>query len=219
MQRSSVGKLSIVFSFLAGVGTGPADAQSVADIGHHSQATLACHFDAGPRAGQTEQMPATQEATPARVGSSCSDGAASFGTLISPSADSRNGQPEGAAASPARELTSICQFSAGPRAGEIVDLARISDAAPVSVGSPCADGASTGVAIAPPTGSGLTPWSNPIPSGSAAAPSTICQFMSGPKAHGWHDYAPLFPAAVGSSCRDGIGSAGIVVAAGHGQRY
>jgi hypothetical protein len=64
------------------------------------------------------------------------------------------------------------------------------------------------------------PWSSAIATaGEARAVSTICQFLSGPKAHGWHDYAPLAPAVVGSSCQDGTGSIGVVVTAGHGQQY
>jgi hypothetical protein len=64
------------------------------------------------------------------------------------------------------------------------------------------------------------PWSSAIATaGENRAVSTICQFLSGPKAHGWHDYAPLAPAVVGSSCQDGIGSVGVVVTAGHGQQY
>ncbi len=64
------------------------------------------------------------------------------------------------------------------------------------------------------------PWSSAIATaGERRAVSTICQFLSGPKAPGWHDYAPLSPAVLGSSCQDGIGSAGVVVAAGHGQQY
>jgi hypothetical protein len=218
MQGSRFSTMRVVLWCLAGGAAGLAQAQSPSDTARHSQTPLACHFDSGPRAGQTQELPATQEASPPRVGSSCSDGSSSFGILIAPSADVSDARTEGSAAS-SRELTSICQFSAGPRAGEIVDLARISDAAPIAVGSPCADGASSGIAVADPNGSGSTPWSSPIPSGSPAVPSTICQFMSGPKAHGWHDYAPLSPAALGSSCRDGIGSAGVVVALGHGQHY
>lgn len=49
--------------------------------------------------------------------------------------------------------------------------------------------------------------------------STICQFMSGPKAHGWHDFAPFPPAPVDSSCDDGAGSVGFVQPVGHGDRY
>jgi hypothetical protein len=64
------------------------------------------------------------------------------------------------------------------------------------------------------------PWSAvPAPAGAGRPVSTICQFLSGPKAHGWHDYAPLSPAVLGSSCQDGIGSAGVVVTMGHGQHY
>jgi hypothetical protein len=64
------------------------------------------------------------------------------------------------------------------------------------------------------------PWSSAVATpGERRAVSTICQFLSGPKAHGWHDYAPLSPAVLCSSCQDGTGSAGVVVAAGHGQQY
>jgi hypothetical protein len=49
--------------------------------------------------------------------------------------------------------------------------------------------------------------------------STICQFMSGPKAHGWHDFAPFPPAPIDSTCDDGAGSVGIVQPTGHGDRY
>ena len=72
----------------------------------------------------------------------------------------------------------------------------------------------------PPAGTAAKPWSDAIATpGEGRAVSTICQFLSGPKAPGWHDYAPLSPAVVGSSCQDGTGSVGVVVAAGHGQQY
>jgi hypothetical protein len=72
----------------------------------------------------------------------------------------------------------------------------------------------------PTAGATAKPWSSAIATpGEGRAVSTICQFLSGPKAPGWHDYAPLSPAVLGSSCQDGIGSAGVVVAAGHGQQY
>jgi hypothetical protein len=48
---------------------------------------------------------------------------------------------------------------------------------------------------------------------------TICQFMSGPKAHGWHDFAPFPAAPVESICDDGAGSVGVVQTNGHGDRY
>jgi hypothetical protein len=136
------------------------------------------------------------------------------------------------------ETTSICRFTSGPRAGQIQDLSAMPGATPIRIGASCSDGASsTGTAIAPSGRSTEEPQTEPtatIPTADAAekpwstatatagagrAVSTICQFLSGPKAHGWHDYAPLSPVALGSSCQDGIASVGIVVAAGHGQQY
>jgi hypothetical protein len=72
----------------------------------------------------------------------------------------------------------------------------------------------------PTAGATAKPWSSAIATpGEGRAVSTICQFLYGPKAPGWHNYAPLSPAVLGSSCQDGTGSAGVVVAAGHGQQY
>jgi hypothetical protein len=134
--------------------------------------------------------------------------------------------------------TSICRFTSGPRAGQTQDLSAMPGATPIRIGASCSDGAlSTGTAIAPsgrnaeepqaaPTATIPTtdtaekPWSTATAApGTGRAVSTICQFLSGPKAHGWHDYAPQSPAALGSSCQDGVASAGVVVAAGHGQQY
>jgi hypothetical protein len=134
--------------------------------------------------------------------------------------------------------TSICRFTSGPRAGQTEDLSAKPGASPIRIGAGCTDGAlSAGTAIAPsgrdaeeppvapaaatPTADAAAkPWSTTAATAaSGRAVSTICQFLSGPKAHGWHDYAPLSPAVLGSPCQDGIGSAGIVVAAGHGQHY
>ena len=126
-------------------------------------------------------------------------------------------------APPTTALTLICHFSSGPRAGMIGDLTGVPAAAPVPAGSICSDGAgSTGMAVIPSTNAEASFWSDASRAGDVGAGqarSTICQFMSGPKAHGWHDYAPLPPAAIGSSCHDGMSSAGIVVATGHGQPY
>jgi hypothetical protein len=218
MQRSS--SIPVFFPLLASLIVTVADAQSLADAGRRPEAPLTCRFHAGPRAGQTQDVPAEQNASSARIGGTCSDGASSIGTLVPSSTDSRDAAVDaGAAAAPGTALTSICQFSAGPRAGEIVDFAKAADMRPIPVGSACSDGASSsGTAIAAPTSTGATPWSSGA-IGSPGASSTICQFMSGPKAHGWHDYAPLTAAALGNPCRDGVGSAGIVVAKGHGQQY
>jgi hypothetical protein len=76
-----------------------------------------------------------------------------------------------------------------------------------------------GSAPAPDAAAAWNDSDSAAPIGAARRGSTICQFMSGPKAHGWHDYAPLAVHLLGSRCHDGAGSAGIVVLAGHGQQY
>ncbi len=47
----------------------------------------------------------------------------------------------------------------------------------------------------------------------AQSGSTICQFQAGPRAGQTQDYAPMSPLPVGTSCQDGQGSTGVVVAA------
>jgi hypothetical protein len=169
-----------------------------------AEATARCQFTAGPRAGQIQDLAKMPGAVPGRIGGPCSDGASSTGIAVAPAAVA-------------------CQYSSGPRAGEIQDLAAVPGSPPVAIGSDCSDGASSGIAVvsnasnsAPISWSGVSRGSG-VTAGRAT--STICQFMSGPKAHGWHDYAPLPPAAIGTSCQDGSNSAGVVVASGHGQQY
>jgi hypothetical protein len=102
-------------------------------------------------------------------------------------------------------VSTICQFNAGPRAGQTQNYAPM---APIPVGSACTDGAgSTGVVI-PMSGPGTASQS-----GGAANPgmSTICRFNTGPRAGQTQDYAPMAPIAVGSSCTDGAGSTGVVI--------
>jgi hypothetical protein len=198
-----------------------ARAQPVLDDTQPPGTIFLCRFTDGPRAGHTQQLSGRSDRVTTLTGSTCSDGVSSTGIVIASqagaqyaSANNDNGPKTQAA------LTSTCQFSSGPRAGEIADLAA---SAPFPVGSACSDGASSmGIAIIAPASAAAIPWSSPIQTGTAGAKtavSTICQFMSGPKAHGWHDYAPLPPAPLGSPCQDGVSSAGIVMAAGHGQPY
>jgi type IV secretory pathway VirB2 component (pilin) len=199
-------------------------AQAVIDDAQAPGTTFLCRFTDGPRAGRTEPLLGAADGVTIRAGSRCSDGISSSGVVIAPQVNAHLA-PANADETPGRQAasTSICQFSSGPRAGEIADLGRVSGAPPVPVGSACSDGASSkGTAIAAAAAGTATSRSSPL-QGSAAgaerAVSTICQFMSGPKAHGWHDYAPLPAAPLGSPCRDGVSSAGIVMASGHGQAY
>jgi hypothetical protein len=199
-------------------------AQSVLDDAQSPGTTFLCRFTDGPRAGHTQQLSGASDKVTIRAGSACADGISSSGVVVA----AQEGAHIASAKServPASEdvLTSVCQFSSGPRAGEIGDLAEVPGATPVPVGSACSDGASSaGTAVIGADGGAKIPWSSARQAGAAGAEravSTICQFMSGPKAHGWHDYAPLPAAPLGSACRDGASSAGIVMASGHGERY
>jgi hypothetical protein len=204
-MRSVINALCVAL-FMSRLLATPARAQPVLEDTQPPGTTFLCRFIDGPRAGHTQQLSGRSDRVTTRIGSSCSDGISSTGIVIASQADA---------------LTSTCLFSTGPRAGEIADLAGTSGL--FSVGSPCSDGAaSVGTAIVAPAGAVSIPWSSPLPgsaAGTKTAVSTTCQFMSGPKAHGWHDFAPLPAAPVGSPCRDGEGSSGIVMAAGHGQPY
>ena len=75
-------------------------------------------------------------------------------------------------------------------------------------------------ATSPPLMQGRTPIptlaypppATPARSAPAVAKSTLCQFISGPRAGQVQDYAPMAPIPVGSSCQDARGSYGTVIA-------
>jgi len=103
-----------------------------------------------------------------------------------------------AAAVPAHaQMSTVCTFTAGPRAGSGVDYA--ATWAPLPVGSPCLDGmGSTGY-----VGAG-----NP---NRTVGMSTVCHFNAGPRAGQRQDYSATWaPLAVGTPCLDGMGSTGYV---------
>jgi hypothetical protein len=183
--------------------------------------TTTCRFLSGPRAGQTQDFTGLTAATPMSIGNSCSDGESSRGIAIASAAagDDTTARASEVATLPTG-MTLTCRFYTGPRTGQIQDLA----ASPARIGSLCSDGGSSaGIAIAPTTSSTGTNFPDHSAQTNGVGPgrtgSTICQFMSGPKAHGWHDYAPVPPLALGKSCQDGANSVGIIVVAGHGQQY
>ena len=145
-----------------------------------------CKFTSGPLAGTTHDY-APMDAIP--VGSPCTDGAGSDGVVIAKSSKGSGAK------------STICKFTSGPSAGTTHDYAPMD---PIPVGSPCTDGAgSDGVVIAKSSGGDDE---------SGGAKSTICKFTSGPLAGTTHDYAPMDPIPIGSSCTDGAGSDGVVVA-------
>ena len=153
-----------------------------------------CAFNHGPRAG-TRIDYAPRPAIP--IGSPCHDGAGSTGVVVT-AGDHAEGGTFGA------EMSTICEFNNGPKAGTRFDYA---PRPPVAVGTPCYDGAgSTGVVV---SASGQA-----VGGEFGGAVSTICHFTSGPRAGTRLDYAPRPPVPVGSACHDGAGSAGSVVSAG-----
>ena len=182
-----------------------------------------CKIAGAPRADSADHLAGAQEAIHSRIESGCSDDRSSTRIATAGPAEGQaapTNPPDSAPRTTALTLT--CHFSSGPRAGEIGDLTGAPGEPAVPVGSVCSDGASTGTALVRDTSATTFAWSGAIRAsdgGAIRASSTICQFMSGPKAHGWHDYAPLPPAPLGSSCQDGVRSAGIVVASGHGEQY
>jgi hypothetical protein len=93
------------------------------------------------------------------------------------------------------QVSSVCTFTAGPRAGTSVDYS--ATWAPLAVGTPCLDGmGSTGYA-----GGG-----NPR---RTVGMSTVCHFTAGPRRGTSYDYAATWaPIAVGTPCLDGVGSTG-----------
>jgi hypothetical protein len=102
-----------------------------------------------------------------------------------------------AAGSAAAQVSTVCTFTAGPRAGTSVDYA--ATWAPLPVGTPCLDGiGSTGY-----VGRGAP--------GRTVGMSTVCHFTAGPRAGTSFDYrATWAPLAVGTPCLDGMGSTGHV---------
>jgi hypothetical protein len=95
------------------------------------------------------------------------------------------------------QVSTVCTFTAGPRAGSSYDYAQVGWQ-PLAVGSPCLDGAgSTGYVggVANPSGQ----------------VSTICHFTAGPRAGSSFDYRATWqPLPAGTPCLDGAGSTGIV---------
>jgi hypothetical protein len=111
------------------------------------------------------------------------------------------------------ELTTICQFNSGPKAGTSFDFQPFG-VRPFPVGHPCSDfQGSTGVAgIA--TASAPTHEQRAAPAARQNADlSTVCQFSSGPRAGTSFDFQPygVKPFPVGHPCTDFQGSNGVAM--------
>ncbi len=129
----------------------------------HAQTNLTtvCHFTVGPRAGSTFDF-ASFGARPIPVGSACTDGNLSSGVAV-PAVSPPTPVP---GFQPGANMTTVCQFNSGPRAGTAFDFAPFG-VQPIPVGSPCTDGQlSNGIAIAklaapPPTHPPITASTTP----------------------------------------------------------
>lgn len=125
-------------------------------------------------------------------------------------------------------LTQVCAFKSGPRAGQTVDFTGTPGSAAVPVGDRCADmQGSSGVTIAQSSARQQSPgrfytspgapnaWSGGV---LRRGFSLTCRFNSGPRAGTTLNYAHTLgaqPVAIGSPCSDGA-SRGVAVAAGTG---
>jgi hypothetical protein len=95
------------------------------------------------------------------------------------------------------QVSSVCTFTTGPRAGTSYDYAQVGWQ-PLAVGTPCLDGA------------GSTGYVGGVASRATHA-STVCHFTAGPRAGTSYDYrATWAPLPAGTPCLDGMGSTGIV---------
>lgn len=126
-----------------------------------AQPTLShtCEFKAGPRQGQIIDYSTTPGAVGVPVGNRCADMQGSSGVAITQW--SRRAESQGRFySSPGAPLawsstgnlrpgfSQTCRFTSGPRSGTTLDYSHTLGAQPVAIGSPCADGASSGVAVA-----------------------------------------------------------------------
>ncbi|HJP69478.1 MAG TPA: hypothetical protein VJ846_11295 [Sphingomicrobium sp.] len=188
------------------VPTNPADAAQ--DIGQ-SQISYTCSFDNGPRAGQSLTYTGIS-GPPIEIGVPCSDGQGSTGSVV----PGRAGQPGVPVLPPSaptrRDMTFICRFDDGPRAGQTQSYAGVTGIQSFPVGAPCTDGqGSTGVAMVEP------PPSEPHAVQPLPARTTFsCQFDDGPRAGQIQSYAGVTgmePMQVGIRCTDGQGSNGVAV--------
>ena len=103
----------------------------------------------------------------------------------------------GSAPVPAQPVSTVCTFTAGPRAGTSVDYAATWQ--PLAVGTPCLDGMGS---------TGFVGAGNPR---RTVGMSTVCHFTAGPRAGTSYDYSATWsPLAVGTPCLDGMGSTGVV---------
>jgi hypothetical protein len=152
--------------------------------------THLCQFTTGPRSGTQLYY---GKFPPVPVGTSCYDGAGSYGLTVPESGGPPSDQPG------TPQLSDLCLFNSGPRAGQVQAYPQFPA---VAVGTPCHDGFGSNGLVIPMGGS---------PSGQQTRMTFSCQFTNGPLAGRTISYATIQgvrPIPVGSPCQDGQGSTG-----------
>jgi hypothetical protein len=130
--------------------------------------TTVCQFNTGPRAGTSLDFHA-YGVQPIPIGSPCTDGRGSSGVAIA------GGNQSAGPSTGSANLTTLCRFTSGPKAGSVVDY-KTYGVQPVAVGSQCTDGAdSYGTAIAGSTAAGRASASPRPSSDSYGACRNNCQ--------------------------------------------
>lgn len=105
-------------------------------------------------------------------------------------------------------MTYACQFSSGPRTGQLRNTSALPGIGPFSVGGQCTDGeGSAGTAVAE-----LAPLAAPVPPLPGGL-TLSCRLTGGPRIGQTETFAPAAaaPFPLGGSCSDGRGSTGIGV--------
>jgi len=216
-----IGTLHSMIPFAAWIAASSAFAQSITGGAPHGDPALTCRHMSGTHAHQTHEPAISADVERLNNGNPCLGDARSKGTGVDALATHDASTNTNDVDPKPPDLTFVCRFLSGPRENQTNNLAGIPGVVAVPIGSRCSDGTSSGTAVTGTAVSNkLQSWNGAITNVSASHQTgTICQFLSGPKAHGWHDYAPLPPVPVESSCEDGAGSVGFVSTKGHGDRY
>jgi hypothetical protein len=152
----------------------------------------ACKFDAGPRAGQTQDY---SQHPPAPLGTPCFDGQnpPSTGKVVSTKPIGDGGG-----------MGNACKFDAGPRAGQTQDYSQLP---PLPIGSPCQDGeGSTGKVVSTKiTTNASSNNSNNVNSNNSNNKSKTCMLLRGSKKGTKENFPISLP--INSPCltRNGLG--------------
>jgi hypothetical protein len=174
-----------------------------------SELTTICQFISGPRAGTIFDFQ-PYGVKPLSVGHPCTDFQGSTG-IAGIGAGAITSPVLGAMSAPNSNLTTVCQFNSGPKAGTAFDF-KPYGVQPIVVGRPCSDfQGSSGIAgFAAAATSSPDLGVSPAP-GQAPKLTTVCRFNSGPKAGTSFDFQPYGaqPLPVGHPCTDFQGSTGI----------